>query len=211
MGSLESVIPLKKGGSLFGSTPSRKEKHPFSQRFRSSFTRLLFKKLDYIQWICTVVVFLCLVVVFQMFLPISVVEKSGDSFGAVRMRSGNVSHYKDIENYVLDIGEDAVFILKILEKFSRRDVNLFNQTVFGELWNDSQQLLMVTIAAALLEIGYGIQVFSLEDGPGHSVWTNLRVPVSVIRTCDKAHNAVDWLNYEGIIVSSLEAKDAFSW
>ncbi|KAK7274270.1 hypothetical protein RIF29_15353 [Crotalaria pallida] len=223
MGSLESVIPLKKGGSLFGSTPSRKEKHPFSQRFRSSFTRLLFKKLDYIQWICTVVVFLCLVVVFQMFLPISVVEKSRDSFGAVRMRSGNVSHYKDIENYVLDIGEDAVFIPKILEKFSRRDVNLFNQTVlhfgyrkpqlalvFGELWNDSQQLLMVTIAAALLEIGYGIQVFSLEDGPGHSVWTNLRVPVSVIRTCDKAHNAVDWLNYEGIIVSSLEAKDAFS-
>ncbi|KAE9605364.1 hypothetical protein Lal_00024805 [Lupinus albus] len=233
MGSSESMIPLKKG-SLFGSQPGRKEKHPFSQRFRSSFSRLMFKKLDYIQWICTVVVFLCLVVVFQMFLPISVVEKSGDSFRAVRMRSGNVSHYKDIKNYVLDIenyaldiGEDAIFVPKISEKFRRRDVgmdmNLLNHTVlhfgyrkpqlalvFGELLVDSQALLMATIAAALLEIGYGIQVFSIEDGPGHNVWINLTIPVTVIQTCSKADNAVDWLNYDGIIVSSLEAKGAFS-
>ncbi|OIW02014.1 hypothetical protein TanjilG_11607 [Lupinus angustifolius] len=233
MGSSESMIPSKKG-SLFGSQPSRKEKHPFSQRFRSSFSRLMFKKLDYIQWICTVVVFLCLVVVFQMFLPISVVEKSGNSFRAVRMRSGNVSYYKDfknyvfdIENYALDIGEDAIFVPKISEKIRRKDVgrdmNLLNQTVlhfgyrkpqlalvFGELLVDSQALLMATIAAALLEIGYGIQVFSIEDGPVRNVWISLKVPVTVIQTCGKADGAVDWLNYDGIIVSSLEAKGAFS-
>jgi hypothetical protein len=48
MGSLDSTIPLKRG-SLFGTihNSSKKEKHPFSQRFRSSFSRLLFKKLDY--------------------------------------------------------------------------------------------------------------------------------------------------------------------
>lgn len=130
MGSLESGIPLKKG-SLFGPPSSRKERHPFSQRFRSSFSRLLFKKLDYVQWICAVVVFLCLVVVFQMFLPGSVVENSEDSFRAVKMRSGNLSHYRDIDKYVLDIGEEAVFLPKISEKFRRgdgRDVNLFNLT-----------------------------------------------------------------------------------
>jgi hypothetical protein len=122
MGSLESTIPLKKG-SLFG----KKEKHPFSQRFRSSFSRLLFnKKLDYIQWICAVVVFLCLVVVFQMFLPVSVVEDSEESFRAVKMRSWNTLHHSD-EEYVLDIGEDvAVFLPRISEKF--KDFNLLNRT-----------------------------------------------------------------------------------
>ncbi|KAL5160889.1 hypothetical protein HKD37_07G018293 [Glycine soja] len=227
MGSLESGISLKKG-SLFGSQFSRKEKNPFSHRFRSSFSRLLFKKLDYVQWICTVVVFLCLVIVFQMFLPGSVLENSEEgSLEAVRMRSDNLFQYGDIHDVVLDIGEDAVFLPKISEKFSRagegRDVDLFNHKVphfgyrkpqlalvFGELLVDSQQLLMVTVGSALQEIGYEIQVFSLEDGPGHNVWRNLRVPISIIRTCDKRNNTVDWLNYDGIIVSSLEAKSAFS-
>lgn len=131
MGSLE--IPLKKG-SLFGPHSSRKEKHPFSQRFRSSFSRLLFKKLDYVQWICAVVVFLCLVVVFQMFLPVSVVEDSGESLRAVKMRSWNSSPYhdnKEIDKYVLDIGEEAVFLSRISEKFRRGDggnLNLLNHT-----------------------------------------------------------------------------------
>ncbi|KAE9595449.1 hypothetical protein Lal_00031236 [Lupinus albus] len=225
MGSLESVIPSKKG-SLFGSKPNRKEKHLFSQRTRSRFSRFLSKKINYIQWICTVSMFLCLVVVFQMFLPISVVEMSKGSFSAVKMHSGNVSHYKGIENYVLDIGEENFFVPEISEKFRMdvgKDMNLLNQTVFhfgyrkpqlalvfGELLVDSQQLLMATIAAALLEIGYEIQVFSIEDGPGRNVWINLRVPITVIRTCDTADNAVDWLNYDGIIASSLEVKGAFS-
>ncbi|MED6133322.1 hypothetical protein PIB30_027355 [Stylosanthes scabra] len=230
MGSLESGIPLKKG-SLFGNNNqgnSRKEKHPLFLRFRSSFSRLLFKKLDYVQWICTVVVFLCLVVVFQMFLPGSMVEKSEDNF----MRDVKSLHHnnKDLDRFQLDIGgDDAVFVPKILEKFRRGgggdggEVNLLNQTarqfgwrkpqlalVFGELLVDSQQLLMVTIGAALVDIGYEIQVFSLKDGPARFAWINLRVPVTVIRTCDKSYNAVDWLNFNGIIVSSLEAKDAFS-
>ncbi|XP_020969549.1 uncharacterized protein LOC107621037 isoform X1 [Arachis ipaensis] len=69
---------------------------------------------------------------------------------------------------------------------------------------------MVTIGAALVEIGYEIQVFSLKDGPARFAWINLRVPVTVIQKCDKSYNAMDWLNFNGIIVSSLEAKHAFS-
>ncbi|QHN82743.1 uncharacterized protein DS421_20g698440 [Arachis hypogaea] len=86
----------------------------------------------------------------------------------------------------------------------------FFSKVFGELLVDSQQLLMVTIGAALVEIGYEIQVFSLKDGPARFAWINLRVPVTVIQKCDKSYNAMDWLNFNGIIVSSLEAKHAFS-
>ena len=121
MGSLESQIPLKKA-SLFGaqSSISRKERLSISQRIRSSFSRLLFKKLDYVQWICTVLVFLFFIVVFQMFLPSSVIEKSENSF--------TLLHYEDLEKYVLDIEESTTFLPKISQKFNK-DVNLFNRSV----------------------------------------------------------------------------------
>jgi len=138
MGSLESGIPLKKGSS-FRSQSSRKERHPFSQRFRSSFSRILFKKIDYVQWICTVVVFLFFLVVFQMFLPSLIVEKSE------KMLSGTHLHYKDVEKYVLDIEEGARFLPKISEKFrvEPREAKLFNRTVqhFG---NRKPQLALVS-------------------------------------------------------------------
>ncbi|KOM28728.1 hypothetical protein LR48_Vigan567s000300 [Vigna angularis] len=100
-----------------------------------------------LEWICTVMVFLYLVVVFQMFQKI-----------------------------VLDIEEDAHFLPMILEKFRRgggegMDAGLFNHTVqhfgyrkpqlasvFGELLVDSHQLLMVIVATSLQEIGYEIQL-----------------------------------------------------
>ena len=50
---------------------------------------------------------------------------------------------------------------------------------------------------------YVLQVFSLEDGPGRNVWINLRVPVTVIQTCDKSHNDVDWLKYDLIFLYRL--------
>ncbi|GAU41724.1 hypothetical protein TSUD_349860 [Trifolium subterraneum] len=150
-----------------------------------------------------------------MFLPVSVVEDS-----AVKMNPWNSLPKREM--YVLDIGEEeAVFLSRISEKF--KDLNQLNRTgmrfgyrnpqlalVFGELLVDSQQLLMVTITTALLEIGYGIQVFSLEDGPGRNMWRNLRVPITIIHNRNKPDKTVDWLNYDGIIVSSLEAKNAFS-
>lgn len=43
---------------------------------------------------------------------------------------------------------------------------------------------------------YVLQVFSLEDGPGHNVWRKLGVPISIVRTCDKRNNTVDWLKYD---------------
>ncbi|KAF5934711.1 hypothetical protein HYC85_025840 [Camellia sinensis] len=61
MGSLESGFSLKKDQTLHcssSSSASRNERNPFSQRPRSRFVRLfLFKKIDYLQWICTVAVF----------------------------------------------------------------------------------------------------------------------------------------------------------
>ncbi|XVF80160.1 hypothetical protein PTKIN_Ptkin15bG0048400 [Pterospermum kingtungense] len=223
MGSLESGIPFKRAGS-------RNERSPFLSRPRSRFSRfLLFKKLDYVQWICTVVVFLFFVVFFQMYLPGSVLDKSGDSFMDDKdFVFGELSYLKEMGG--LDFGEGIrLEPFKLVEKFRRenKQVNLdsssvFNRSqhrfqyrkpqlalVFADLLVDPQQLLMVTIASALREIGYEIQVYSLEEGPVHNVWQSIRVPVTILNV-NPNEIGVDWLNYDGILVSSLEAKSVFS-
>ncbi|XP_024932638.3 uncharacterized protein LOC107423728 [Ziziphus jujuba] len=230
MGSLEGGVTLKRDHPLLRSSSStgRAERHPFLQRQRSRFSRFFFlKKLDYLQWICTVAVFLFFVVLFQMFLPGSVIEKSANTLGDGEFSSDELLFLK--ESGLLDFGDDIRFEpSKLLQKFQKEAKEAkfsiaFNTTlqrfgnrspqlalVFADLSVDSQQLLMVTVAAALREIGYVIQVYSLEDGPVLNVWRNLGLPVSIVQTCDRAENIVDWLNYDGILVNSLEAKGIFS-
>jgi hypothetical protein len=131
MGSLETGLALKRD-NLFRSSSStgRTERNPFAHRPRSRFSRfLLFKKLDYLQWICAVAVFLFFVVLFQMFLPGSVVEKSGASSWEdnVDVSSEDFKVLKDMG--VLDFGEDIRFEpSKLLEKFRReaRETNLYS-------------------------------------------------------------------------------------
>lgn len=40
-----------------------------------------------------------------------------------------------------------------------------------------------------------LQVHSTEDGPAHSVWRNLGVPVNIIQSTEKREIVVDWLKY----------------
>ncbi|XVF33239.1 hypothetical protein REPUB_Repub17cG0151700 [Reevesia pubescens] len=223
MGSLESAISLKRAGS-------RNERNPFLGRPRSRFSRfLLFKKLDYLQWMCTVAVFLFFVVFFQMFLPGSVMDKSQDSLLDDKdLVFGELRYLKEMGG--LDFGEDIrLEPCKLLEKFQRENkvVNLesssgFNRSqhrfqyrkpqlalVFADLLVDPQQLLMVTVGTALRDIGYEIQVYSLEDGTVHNVWQSIGVPVTILKV-NPNEIAVDWMNYDGILVSSLEAKSVFS-
>ncbi|KAE8721467.1 rRNA-processing protein FCF1-like protein [Hibiscus syriacus] len=149
MGSLESPVSLKRAGV-------GNEMNPFLSRSRLSRV-LLFKKLDYIQWICTVVVFLFFVMFFQMFLPASVMDTSQDSFlDAKDLVFGEFRHLKEMGG--LDFGDDVV-----LEPY----------------------------------------------GPVHSVWQNIGVPVTILKV-DSDEIGVDWLNYDGILVSSLEAKSVVS-
>ncbi|KAF3456540.1 hypothetical protein FNV43_RR01193 [Rhamnella rubrinervis] len=202
MGSLESGATLKRDPLLRSSSSTgRAERHPFLQRQRSRLSRFFFlRKLDYLQWICTVAVFLFFVVLFQMFLPGSMIEKSGN---AVRDAKFSSNEFVFLRTMSLLLAAFCYCVTISLTSF------LFEG--FADLLIDSQQLLMVTIAAALREIGYVIQVYSLEDGPVHNVWRYLGVPVSIVQTCDEADITVDWLNYDGILVNSLEAKGIFSW
>ncbi|KAG2725429.1 hypothetical protein I3760_01G065500 [Carya illinoinensis] len=230
MGSLESGIPLKRDNLFRSHSAGRTERHQFLQRPRSRFSRfLIFKKLDYLLWICTVTVFLFLVALFQMYLPGSVVEKTGTSLGEdMELSYGDFKVLKEMG--VIDFAEDVRFEpTKVLEKFqkearaanhyfsaSNRTVQRFGYRkpqlalVFADLFVDSQQLLMVTVAAALQEIGYKIQVFSLEDGPVREIWRKIGIPITIIQTCVNTPSFVDWLNYDGILVSSFQAKGVFS-
>lgn len=119
MGSLETGLSLKRD-------QSRIERHPFGQKPRSRFMKfVLFKKIGYLQWVCTVAVFFFFVVIFQMFLPGSVMEKSENSWKGREVDSGDSMVWKEFGG--LDFGEGVKFEpLNLLGKFRKesREVNL---------------------------------------------------------------------------------------
>ncbi|GJS37526.1 glycosyl transferase, family 1 protein [Tanacetum coccineum] len=115
----------------------------------------------------------------------------------------------------LDFGEGVKFEpSKLLSKFHKdnRVVRFGHRKphlafVFADLLVDPQQVLMVTVASALRAIGYEIEVYSIEDGPVHAVWTNIGVPVNIVEASNDTKIIIDWLIYDAILVNSLEAKD----
>lgn len=119
MGSLENGLPVKRDSSFQRLSSNRSDRNSFSQRPRSRFARfILFKKIDYLQWVCTVAVFFFFVVLFQMLLPGSITEKSGDLLRQSTEVDGDLTFLKEMG--VLDFGEDIKFEpSKILAKFQK--------------------------------------------------------------------------------------------
>ncbi|KAL5718774.1 hypothetical protein ACHQM5_011641 [Ranunculus cassubicifolius] len=186
MGSLEiGNPPLKRAPLLRSSSSSRQ---PFFHRPRSRFARfLLFEKVDYLQWICTIAigVFFFVVVLFQMFLPGSIMEKTEDLRVRDRVGVSDEEWVKFKEIGGLDFGDGIRFEpSKLLEKFQREAimVNLSSRPVvragvrkpkialvLADLSVEPMQLMMVSVAVSLMEIGYELQVYSLQDGPVHAM------------------------------------------
>ncbi|KAF6158978.1 hypothetical protein GIB67_042059 [Kingdonia uniflora] len=82
--------------------------------------------------------------------------------------------------------------------------------VFADLLVEPGQLLMVSVAVALKELGYAIQVYSLEDGSVHVVWRSIDIRITIFGNNNISDIAVNWLNYDSVLVSSLEARDIIS-
>ncbi|XP_008802051.2 uncharacterized protein LOC103716003 [Phoenix dactylifera] len=225
MGSLEMGIALKRA-PLLRSAPSAGGRS-FFRRPRSRLARfLLFEKVDYLQWICTMAAFFFVVIFFQAFLPGPVMETSG-GLGLHRGERdpGNLEGIGGS-----DFGEGITFApSKLLERFERerREENLSLMAlgrpvkrvgllkprlalVVADLSPDAMQLQMLSIAAALKEIGYDIEVLSFEEGPALAGWRAIGIPVYFLPINTKPEIAVDWFDYNGILVSSLEAKPVFS-
>ncbi|KAL7121473.1 hypothetical protein ACP275_02G184300 [Erythranthe tilingii] len=215
MGSLENRPPLKRDHLFHSSSCSS---------VRSRFARLLlFNKIDYLQLICAVSVSFFFVFLFQIFfLPGSAAneeEMKYDKFHYLFTNNSNLSFLKE-----LDFGEDLKFEpLQLLGKFSNgakyfngsfasRQANLKPKLalVFADMWVDSHQILMVTIATALRETGYEFEIFTLEDGPVCAIWREVGFRVSVIDADENTNFGIDWLNYDGVLVNSLKAAGVVS-
>ncbi|KAK9749455.1 hypothetical protein RND81_02G127100 [Saponaria officinalis] len=199
-------------------------------RDRSRIPRLFFsKRLNYLQWISTIIVFSLLLVVFQAFLPGSLEEKSGISSKNLGLNEGDFVYLKNVIDEV-NLWDDLKFgPTKLLAKFKKEAVEL-NQSfvsekrirfgfrkpklalVFADLALDRYQILMSTLATALQEIGYSIEVFSNEDGPSRALWIRMGIPVTVVEGKDysRTENPIDWLNYDGVLLNSLEGKAVLS-
>ncbi|XP_012846992.1 PREDICTED: uncharacterized protein LOC105966971, partial [Erythranthe guttata] len=217
MGSLETGFPSKRNNYYSNN-------NGFSgQRSRSRFTRLVFfKRVDYLQLICGVATLFFFVFLFQVFfLPGedgNNNNKSGNKINDLVGGNGGAVFDELLFLKELDFGEDLKFEpLRISEKF-RKNGDLSKMVarfgyrkpkialVFADLVVDQHQILMVTLATALLEIGYEIEVFAPENGPTQATWREIGVPISVIATSDENINcSVDWLNYDGILVNSLKS------
>ncbi|KAL0379450.1 UNVERIFIED_CONTAM: hypothetical protein Sangu_0009300 [Sesamum angustifolium] len=186
---------------------------------------VFFRKINYLQLICAVAVFFLFVFLIQMSLPGSVMDdvRKNDKTHHLFRKHGE-GNFTDLSFFKeLDFGEDVNFEpSKILAKF-QKDAKEVNQSVgsrevirfgyrkpklalvFADLWVDPHQILMATVATALREIDYEIEVFSLEDGPVHAIWREVGLPLSVITADENMKFSVDWLNYNGILVNSLKA------
>ncbi|KAL0428793.1 UNVERIFIED_CONTAM: hypothetical protein Sradi_0505300 [Sesamum radiatum] len=160
----------------------------WGQRNRSRFARLVFfRKINYLQLICVVAVFFFFVFLIQMSLPGSMmddvrkIDKTHHLF-----RNNGEGNFTDLSFLKeLDFGEDVNFEpSKILAKF-QKDAKEVNQSVgsrevirfgyrkpklalvFADLWVDPHQILMVTVATALREIGYEIEMAYSVCDPGN--------------------------------------------
>ncbi|KAI7735322.1 hypothetical protein M8C21_029739, partial [Ambrosia artemisiifolia] len=192
------------------------------------------RNIDYFQCLSALAVLIFFLFLFQLFLPLSNVDP--DFF---KQRQHN--HIDDValQDYLLkeiaalDFGDDVVKFVptRLSMKFQTEKDNNNNNVSFGgsrtvtrfgnrkpqlalvfaDLLEDSHQVLMVTLAAALKAIGYELEVYSLEDGPVHSVWRTIGVPVHIMDASDKSGIMIDWLSYDGVLVNSLAAKDVISW
>jgi len=122
MGSLENGVYQQQSHQSIGRVSSfPKQLRPRSRSSRS----LLSKRLGYLQWISTIVVFSLFLVLFQAFLPGSVVERPGSPGKDLDLLEGDFMYLKELGE--LDFGEDVRFEpTRVLYKLQKeaRELNL---------------------------------------------------------------------------------------
>lgn len=121
MGSLSPpLLPLKRDQSLLKSFSPRNDKN--LQKPRSRF--MILKKIDYLQWVSALAVFIFFVFLFQLFLPLSMVDNKNDG-DFLKIRDNDFDFKNLIEEINdLDFGEDVKFMpTKLMMKFQREKIH----------------------------------------------------------------------------------------
>lgn len=131
MGSLSPVIPLQRDSLLKYSPRNEKNINSnnynlYTQRPRSRLSRfMILKKIDYLQWISALAVFIFFMFLFQLFLPLSMVDKSDGDFLKERVDDNIDVDFKNLLKEIggLDFGEDVKFMpTKLLTKFQSEKI-----------------------------------------------------------------------------------------
>ncbi|WOL14684.1 hypothetical protein Cni_G23465 [Canna indica] len=220
MGSLENGFPLKRLRSLPSPATGRR-----TRPLRSSLVRLPVK-INCLPLVLAVASFSLLLLLFQVFLPGSAVEKPDEASSLERGSAGAL--LGDIDG--LEFGYGIKFASgKLLQKLWKENQEAYHSAMaFGrpvrrfqlqkprlavvvpDLLPNGMQLKMVSVAAVLKECGFDIQVFSFDDGPVRIVWRSMEISVTILPVVGKSETTVDWLEYNGILVNSIEARPVFS-
>lgn len=127
---------------------------------------------------------------------------------------------------ILDSGDRVKFVPhKLLEKFREKNGGTNSTSdmeqrkripikaprlalVTRDLSKTPDILLLLTVAKALQALGYVLELYSLEDGPVRGVWEKMGTTTNILQ-CNQPF-MIDWLNYDGVVVDSLEAKCVIS-
>ncbi|XP_052187071.1 uncharacterized protein LOC127797913 [Diospyros lotus] len=80
--------------------------------------------------------------------------------------------------------------------------------VLGNMSKDPTSLMLFTVVKNLQELGYKFKIYAVEDGRAHSMWEKIGGPLTI--PSPERYGHIDWLMFEGVIVDSLEGKDAIS-
>ncbi|XP_057463427.1 uncharacterized protein LOC130753402 [Actinidia eriantha] len=80
--------------------------------------------------------------------------------------------------------------------------------IIGNMKKDPVSLMLSTVVKNLQKLGYVLKIYAIEDGKARSMWEKIGGQISILGPGRYGH--IDWLIFEGIIVDSIEAKDAIS-
>ncbi|KAM3350024.1 hypothetical protein ACQJBY_022690 [Aegilops geniculata] len=196
---------------------------------------VLVDKVDYLQWIGTGAAFFFVTILVYTFLPGSVVVENPTMLLPSRRASGGWGRggteavlprgLGGLENgegltfeptrlrdkWARERSQDAQSLAELgrpVKRVGARKPRL--ALVFGDLSPDAMQLQMISVASVLEAMGYEMKVFSFEDGPCSSIWSTIGIPVEILPVDTKLLTSIDWLDYDGMLVNSIEARPVFS-
>ncbi|KAI3989621.1 hypothetical protein MKX01_036230, partial [Papaver californicum] len=80
--------------------------------------------------------------------------------------------------------------------------------ILGNMDKDPVTLMLYTVVKSLKELGYVFKMYAVDDGDARPLWESIGGRVSILGANSTLY--IDWSIYEGVIVNSLEAKEAVS-
>ncbi|KDP45060.1 hypothetical protein JCGZ_01560 [Jatropha curcas] len=90
--------------------------------------------------------------------------------------------------------------------FYVNDACLHGWQILGDMKIGPQSLMLVTVMKNLQKLGYVLKIYAIKSGKAQSVWDQIGGQISILQP--EEYGRIDWSIFEGVIVDSLEGKEA---